>query len=58
MTRIGPLRKLCGAAALLLASPVKLRLIHHRNNLWPVLLYWPVLLGSVLLATLYLFFIA
>lgn len=44
--------------AILLASPVKLRLIHHRNNLWPVLLYWPILLGSVLLATLYLFFVS
>jgi hypothetical protein len=44
--------------AILLASPLKLRLVHHRNNLWPVLLYWPILLGSVLLATLYLFFIA
>jgi hypothetical protein len=44
--------------AILLASPVKLRLIHHRNNLWPVLLYWPVILGSVLLNTLYLFYIA
>ena len=43
--------------AILLASPVQLRLIHHRNNLWPVLLYWPVLLGAVLLSTLYLFFI-
>lgn len=44
--------------AILLASPVQLRLIHHRNNLWPVLLYWPVILGAVLLSTLYLFFIA
>jgi hypothetical protein len=44
--------------AILLASPLNLRLIHHRNNLWPVLLYWPVLLGTVLLATLYLFYIA
>lgn len=43
--------------AILLASPLKLRLIHHRNNLWPVLLYWPILLGTVLLATLFLFFI-
>ena len=43
--------------AILLASPLKLRLIHHRNNLWPVLLYWPVLFATVLLATLYLFFI-
>ncbi|MFN8662516.1 MAG: hypothetical protein U0075_11535 [Thermomicrobiales bacterium] len=44
--------------AIVLASPLKLRLIHHRNNLWPVLLYWPVLLGTLLLATLYLFYIA
>lgn len=44
--------------AILLASPVKLRLIHHSNNLWPVLLYWPVLLGVVFLSTLYLFYIA
>jgi hypothetical protein len=44
--------------AILLASPLKLRLVHHRNNLWPVLLYWPILLGTVLLATLYLFYIA
>jgi hypothetical protein len=44
--------------AILLASPLKLRLIHHRNNLWPVLLYWPILLGTVLLTTLYLFYIA
>ncbi len=44
--------------AILLASPMNLRLIHHRNNLWPVLLYWPVLLGAVLLSTLYLFYIA
>jgi hypothetical protein len=44
--------------AILLASPFRLGFIHHRNNLWPVLLYWPVLLGTLLLATLFLFFIA
>ena len=44
--------------AILLASPVQLRFIHHRNNLWPVLLYWPLLLGTILSTTLYLFFIA
>jgi hypothetical protein len=44
--------------AILLASPLNLRLVHHRNNLWPVLWYWPVLLGAVLLTTLYLFYIA
>ena len=44
--------------AILLASPLHVRFIHQRNNLWPVLLYWPILLGTVFLATLYLFFIA
>jgi len=42
--------------AILLASPVKLTFIHHRNNLLPVLAYWPVMLGLLLAVTLIVFF--
>ncbi|MFT4041428.1 MAG: hypothetical protein QM692_24810 [Thermomicrobiales bacterium] len=42
--------------AIVLASPVSVRVVHHRNNLWPVLLYWPILLGTVLTVTLAMFY--
>ena len=42
--------------AILLASPVKVRLIKYRNNLVPVLAYWPVVLGLLLTVTLIVFF--
>jgi hypothetical protein len=42
--------------AILLAAPVKLKFIGHRNNLLPVLAYWPVLLGTLLAITLRVFF--
>jgi hypothetical protein len=35
---------------------VKVRLIAYRHNLVPVLAYWPVLLGSLLVVTLIVFF--
>ncbi len=38
--------------AILLASPLRLRLLEYRDNLLPVLLYWPALLGLLLAATL------
>ncbi len=43
--------------AILLAAPVKPRLVGHRNNLWPVLAYWPVLLGLLLAVTLTIFYL-
>jgi len=42
--------------AILLASPVKIRFIEHRNNLLPKLAYWPVLLGLVFASTLAVLF--
>jgi hypothetical protein len=42
--------------AILLASPVRLRIIVHRNNLIPTLAYWPVVLGLLLAVTLIVFF--
>jgi hypothetical protein len=42
--------------AILLASPWKPKFIAHRNNLLPVLAYWPVLLGLLLVLTLWVFF--
>lgn len=42
--------------AILLASPLKPKFIAHRNNLLPVLAYWPVLLGLLLAVTLGVFF--
>ena len=42
--------------AILLAAPVKVRLFAYRHNLVPVLGYWPVLLGSLLVVTLIVFF--
>ncbi|MBW3633147.1 MAG: hypothetical protein KY456_08965 [Chloroflexi bacterium] len=42
--------------AILLASPVRLRIIAHRNNLIPTLAYWPVVLGLLLAVTLIVFF--
>jgi hypothetical protein len=42
--------------AILLASPVRVKIISHRNNLIPTLLYWPVLLGLLLAITLWIFF--
>ena len=42
--------------AILTASPVNVRFLAHRNNLWPALAYWPVLLGLLLAVTLVVFF--
>jgi hypothetical protein len=42
--------------AILLASPVKVKFIEHRNNLLPVLAYWPVLFGLLLLSTVVVLF--
>jgi hypothetical protein len=42
--------------AILLASPLNVKLVRHRNNLLPVLAYWPMVLGILLVVTLYVFF--
>ena len=42
--------------AILVASPLNVRLIRHRNNLIPTLAYWPVVLGLLLAVTLIVFF--
>ena len=42
--------------AILLAAPVKPKFVAHRNNLLPVLAYWPILLGLLLTVTLGVFF--
>ena len=42
--------------AILVAAPVNVKLVKHRNNLWPVLAFWPVLLAVLLLGTLAVFF--
>jgi hypothetical protein len=42
--------------AILLASPVHVRILEYRNNALPVLAYWPVLLGVVLAVTLIVFY--
>ncbi|MGH2614815.1 MAG: hypothetical protein ACRDJC_06220 [Thermomicrobiales bacterium] len=42
--------------AILLAAPWKPKFVAHRNNLLPVLAYWPVLLGFLLAVTLWVFF--
>jgi hypothetical protein len=42
--------------AILLASPVEVRLIKFRHNLVPALAYWPVVLGLLLTTTLIVFF--
>ena len=42
--------------AILLASPVNVRVFDYRHNLVPVLAYWPVLLGLLLAVTLIVFF--
>lgn len=42
--------------AILVAAPWKPRVVAHRNNLVPVLAYWPVMLGLLLMVTLLTFF--
>src|SRR5215208_3443014 len=42
--------------AILLASPYNVTIVHHRNNLVPVLAYWPVVLGLLFGVTLLVFF--
>jgi hypothetical protein len=42
--------------AILVASPLNVRLVRHRNNLIPTLAYWPVVLGLLLAVTLIVFF--
>ncbi len=34
--------------SILYTSALHLPIIQHRNNLWPKLLYWPILLGAFL----------
>lgn len=48
---------LVAANALLLDSPLRIPLVDFRNNLLPDLLYWPVLLGALLVITLVVFFV-
>jgi hypothetical protein len=42
--------------AILLAAPIRVRFVEHRNNLLPALAYWPVLLGLLLAVTLIVLF--
>jgi hypothetical protein len=42
--------------AILVASPLDVHVVKHRNNLLPVLAYWPVLFGLLLAITLGVFF--
>ena len=42
--------------AILVAAPWKPRVVAHRNNLVPVLAYWPVVLGLLLAVTVLTFF--
>lgn len=42
--------------AILLSSPLNVRLVRYRHNLLPVLAYWPTVLGILLLVTLYVFY--
>ncbi len=42
--------------AILLASPINVKMIAHRNNLIPTLAYWPVVLGLLLAVTPIVFF--
>jgi hypothetical protein len=42
--------------AILVASPRQVKLIHYRNNLLPVLAYWPAVFGLLLFATLVVFY--
>src|SRR5215210_3143722 len=42
--------------AILLASPLNSRFIRHRNNLFPTLAYWPVVLSLLFAVTLIVFF--
>ena len=44
--------------AILLFAPAKPKLVGHRNNLLPVLAYWPVLLGVLLGVTLSVFYLS
>ena len=43
--------------AILVSAPRKPKFVAHRNNLLPVLAYWPVLLGLMLAVTLGVFFL-
>lgn len=47
---------LVAANALLLDSPLRVPFVDYRDNLLPDLLYWPVLLGTLLVITLVVFF--
>lgn len=47
---------LVAANALLLDAPIRLRLVDYRNNLLPDLLFWPLLLGALLVLTILVFF--
>lgn len=47
---------LVAANALILDSPIRVRFVDYRNNLLPDLLFWPVMLGTLLLVTIAIFF--
>lgn len=47
---------LVAANALVLDSPIRNRFVDYRNNLLPDLVYWPALLGTLLVITLWTFF--
>ena len=42
--------------AILLASPWHLKLVEYKDNILPVLLYWPLLLSLLLVVTLFTFY--
>jgi len=48
---------LVAANALVLDSPLRFRFLDYRDNLLPDLLYWPALLGALLVITLVVFFV-
>jgi hypothetical protein len=47
---------LVGLNAILLSSPYNIRFIEYRHNLLPKLLFWPLLLGLLLIVTVAVFF--
>jgi hypothetical protein len=42
--------------AILLALPVRLGWLEYRNNILPDLLYWPLILGLLLVVTVIVFY--
>jgi hypothetical protein len=43
--------------AIVLASPLKLKVLEYKNNLLPDLVYWPLLLGTLVAATAATFYL-